>query len=195
MSIVLKPSMDAMVAIRCTSAAALAVCRAIEDVCNISTQIKWVNDIIVNNKKVCGILTEGMAGLETGKIEYVILGIGVNVSTAPASFPPDVAQVATSLYDGVLPKGITRNRLIASITDHVLEIMEEVSSMNFLGEYRQRSIVLNREVEVSQGSVNYRAVATDIDDEGALVVRLRDGSLRRLNSGEITLRPAGSEHW
>jgi BirA family biotin operon repressor/biotin-[acetyl-CoA-carboxylase] ligase len=180
---------------RVTSAVAVAVCRAIERLVVVKAGIKWVNDILIDGKKVCGILTEGISGFESGRIESVVVGIGVNVRTPQESFPEDVRPIAASLLDGKPSDPLSRNQLAAAIVDEVLTIMAQLESMAFLEEYRRRSVVLGANVLVVQGPHSYEAVVERIDDDGSLVVRASDTVVHTLNSGEISLRPLSGGHW
>ncbi len=195
LSILLRPKLTTMAAMRVTSAVAVAVCRAIERLVVVKAGIKWVNDILIDGKKVCGILTEGISGFESGRIESVVVGIGVNVRTPQESFPEDVRPIAASLLDGKPSDPLSRNQLAAAIVDEVLTIMAQLESMAFLEEYRRRSVVLGANVLVVQGPHSYEAVVERIDDDGSLVVRASDTVVHTLNSGEISLRPLSGGHW
>lgn len=197
MSFILKPRFDTAKSVLITTAASVAVCRAIEIITGISCRIKWVNDIYLGEKKICGILTEAVTDFESGHIEYIVLGIGINYSTNPAAFPAELAGIAGSLFEEVPEDGISRNRLIAEVIDQVLEINEKLESKEFIHEYKNRSFVLGKEILVipTAGLSRDRspadgipAAAEDIDEDGGLVVRYRDGSVQTLNSGEISIR-------
>ena len=196
LSMLLRPDLATSSALLCTTAAAVAVCRAIDSLRGGSTGIKWVNDIYIDGKKVCGILTEGMAGFESGRIESIVIGIGVNYSTPLDAFPPELRDVAGSVFPGTIPAGVSRNRMAAAIINSLLDLVKQLESANgFMAEYRSRSVVIGREVRVLQGNQEYAAVAEEIDDAGALWVRTVNGERRLLNSGEISLRPLDSPSW
>ena len=122
-----------------TSAAAVAVCRAVKSMCNIDSLIKWVNDIFVNGKKVCGILAEAVSGCD-GKLN-VVLGIGINVATDKSRFTDNVRNVAGALYDK-LPDNVTRNSLAASVVNEFMDIFVHITDRQYLNDYRQFSIVI-----------------------------------------------------
>lgn len=198
-SFILQPRFDVSKSVLITTAASVAVCKAIENVTGISCRIKWVNDVYLEEKKICGILTEAVTDFESGRIEYVVLGIGINFNTAQSAFPSELSGIAGSLLDHGQQSGsgITRNRLIAELINQVVEVNETLESKAFLSEYKRRSFVLGKEIIIIQttGSEQERnlaegipATAVDIDRDGGLVVRLRDGSFRTLNSGEISIR-------
>ena len=209
MSLILKPNFDVTKSVLITTAASVAVCRAIEKVLGIQGEIKWVNDIYVGGKKICGILTEAVTHFETGQIDYLVLGIGINVNTSEQDFPAEIKEVASSLLerkqdmgsvkekDGL--SGISRNRLAAAIINEMMGIYENMDAREFMAEYRSRSMILGREIRViPTGTVDINqalaqspaAKALDIDENGGLVVRYEDGRTETLNSGEISIRLA-----
>ncbi len=169
-----------------TSAAAVAVRRAVADTCRIALDIKWVNDLYLNGKKCCGILSEAGTGVETGEIEYIVVGIGLNYTTAMDAFPKDVANIVTSLYpdsDAQVP----RMELVGTIYNHLISLCEGLPSTDFLDEYRAANFVLGKKVNVMSGSP-YEAQAIEIDDEAGLVVEKGDGTKCTLSYGEISIK-------
>lgn len=188
MSIVLRPSPQTDVAdtMLVTAAAAVAVCEAVQQLCGRRLAIKWVNDLFWKGKKCCGILTEGATGLESGSIEYLVVGIGVNYRTSSNAFTPDVQQLATSLY----PQGgarVSRAQLAAAIHTRLLNLFETLPQRSFLPEYRKRSLVLGQRVTV-MAQPPYEALAEEIDERARLVVRRHDGTRTVLSAGEISVR-------
>ncbi len=166
-----------------TSCAAVAVARAIERLCTLKVQVKWVNDLYIDGRKLCGILTEaGFAPDNT--LDYVVLGIGVNVATT--AFPPEIADIATSLGN----EGCTVDRaaLIAAILEEWETAYTTIGSGEFLTESRARSCVLGRRVIVTRGSEQFTATARDINDRGHLLVETDDGTVITLHSGEVSIR-------
>lgn len=181
MSIILRPRQADGCLI--TSCAAVAVARAIERLCPLTVQIKWVNDLYVGDKKLCGILTE--AGFHPDNtLDYVVLGIGVNV--AAVDFPPEIAGIATSL--GNEGCAVERNALIAAILEEWEADYATISSGEFLAESRARSCVLGRRVTVTRGNEQFTAIARDISDRGHLLVETEDGATVTLLSGEVSIR-------
>ncbi|MGE0073848.1 MAG: biotin--[acetyl-CoA-carboxylase] ligase [Sphaerochaetaceae bacterium] len=245
-SVLLRPELDTAMALRVTSGAAVAVCRAIERMCDRRAGIKWVNDILIDSLKVCGILTEGISGFETGRIESLVVGIGVNHTVPPEGFPQELQGIAGALFVDTAPPEASRNRLAASIVEELLAVVDHMGQVDFISkrselertkewslsrasagnvrfdtlplgaareakpplsracpgvlppfmeEYRRRSVVVGQRVRVVQGAVAYEAEAIGIADDGALVVRLADGSVQSLRSGEISLRPILGSSW
>ncbi len=169
-------------AVSVTTAAAVAVFRAIRDETGIETEIKWVNDLYLRGKKIAGILTEAISDFEAGCVRHLIIGIGINVRTA--DFPAELAGVAGALGDG----RIDRNRLAARVTDRLFEALADLGSGAHLDTYRRHSMVIGREIEYLRNGKTTVADALDIDEDGWLVVRHKDGTRGLLNSGEITVR-------
>ena len=159
-----------------TAAAAVAVSRAINNLTDLKPQIKWVNDIYIDGKKVCGILTEAV----TGNTTAIIIGIGINITTE--QFPEEIMSIADSLK-----KNIDRNRLAAEIVKELQVLISELPDRTFIEEYRKRSCVLGREVTFIKDGVTRTGKAVDIDRDGGLVVETEMGKIT-LNTGEITLR-------
>ena len=168
-----------------TSCAAVAVARAVERICPVTVQIKWVNDLFVGDKKVCGILTEAGVGLESGELEYAVLGVGIN--TGHREFPPELADIAASLGT-VTGASISRGALLAAVLEELEPALLKLEDGAFLEESRRRSLLLGRTVTVQTLSGPYVAVAEAITDRGHLRVRLPDGTARELSSGEVSVR-------
>ena len=162
-----------------TSAAAVSVFRAIRRVCGIETGIKWVNDIYLDGKKICGILAESF--VEKDRL-FTIIGIGVNLNTN--SFPEDIKSIASSLDTDLSLKG----ELAAEICKELLTVIPNIKSREFMNDYREHSVVLGKKVVFIENGLIYRGFAESISDDGALTVLLESGEHRALTSGEISLR-------
>ncbi len=197
MSFILEPRFDVAKSVLITTAASVAVCKAIEKVTGISCQIKWVNDVYMGSKKICGILTEAVTDFESGHIDYIVLGIGINYSICRTAFPKELSDIAGSLFEDSADNGLSRNRLIAEVINQVFEINEKLESREFIEDYKRRSFVLGKDIRIipTAGLDKERnlaegisAAAVDIDGDGGLVVRYQDGSVGTLNSGEISIR-------
>ncbi len=184
MTLILRPHRNCQKAILLTCATAVAVARAIEKVFDIGAQIKWVNDIYVDDKKVCGILTEGGLNASTGELDYMVLGIGINVSTE--SFPEDIRHIATSLSSSP----VNRSRIIAEVLNALEPIYLALPDNAFMTEYRKKSLVLGRDVWVISGDSRYLAKVEDIDCEGHLLVLDESGERKTVSTGEVSIRLA-----
>ena len=182
---VLRPKTTAERAAMITSMAAVAVARAIEAVADVRAGIKWVNDIYLNGRKACGILCEASMDFESGMLEYAVLGIGVNVSSM--EFPDELKDIATSVSNEC-GQPVSRSRLIAEISNQLEALYPQLETGGFMAENRARSIVIGREVTVLRGDERFRAKALDIDAQGRLVLQGEDGIVRRVGSGEISLK-------
>lgn len=161
-----------------TAAAAVATARAIACVTGCETTIKWVNDLLLGQKKVAGILCERF--MADGK-SCIVIGIGINLATA--DFPDALRQKAGSL--GV-PSGV-RPRLISALAEELHRLVSALPDREFMEEYRRRSAVLGRRVRYTVNGEHYDAEAIAIDDGGGLLVRHANGTETLLASGEISL--------
>ena len=188
-SILLRPELPAASAQTATIRAAVAVCRAVQSLCGLELAIKWVNDLYYQGKKVCGILTEAGTDLESGRLEWLVVGIGLNLTSTAADWPPELADKAGSLYPGG-PAPVPRAALAGAIARELLALDP---GEDCLDEYRARCFVPGHWVTVCTGSETYAARALAIDDAGRLVVRRENGREEALRCGEVTTRPARTE--
>ena len=184
LTVILRPDCAPERANLLTSLAAVAAARAVEKVSDADVKIKWVNDLYLNDKKICGILTEAGFGMEAGRLEYAVTGIGINVNRMV--FPPDLRETATSIGNetGISPD---RNRLIAEILNELDALYGDLETGAFLEESRRRSNVTGRTVTVIEGGRQYPARAVEIDDQGRLVIETGAGRTC-LNYGEVSLK-------
>lgn len=166
--------------VRLTTAAAVAVSLAVEEIYGISAEIKWVNDILVNAKKVCGILCESFR-TDTGE-RFVVIGIGINISTA--DFPKEISDKAASLSDNSDKK----YALASAVLGRLNAFYQNPKDAEIMAIYKKRSAVLGRRVRLITKDEEILATATDIEDDGTLSVTLDSGETRKIHSGEITLR-------
>lgn len=189
MSFILRPTqlrwLDAPTII--TSYAAVSVCEAIEITTGKKPQIKWVNDVFLDGKKICGILTEAVTDFESGNVQWIVVGIGINFITRETGFPEEIKNIAGSLFSENKPT-ITRNQLTAEIVNRILDIENKHSSEIILIEYRKRLMMLDKKVIVTGLKESFEAMAIDIDDIGRLIVKKDNGEIVHLDSGEITLK-------
>lgn len=186
MSLLLQPATGLEDAVHITTATAVIVARHIRAFTGVDIGIKWVNDLYLADKKVCGILTEAIMEPDMTEPPAVVVGIGINLSTEV--FPEELTEIAGGL--GFKGEMASVNSLIAQITDDLLEFADNMQDCTYVEEYRKMSIVLGREIRYNEGDVLMRARALDIDSEGGLMVELPDGSVKVLKTGEITVRLA-----
>ena len=187
MSVLLRPRISAEDSLYITVAAAVAAARAIESASGVAARVKWVNDVYCRDKKVCGILTEAAMNVETLGLDYVILGVGINVYEPADRFPEEIRNIAGAVCRGDVVAGM-RNRIAADFVKEFFGMYKSGDISDCTDEYRRRSNIIGREITVWRGNQVYDAVAEDIDRRGGLVVRLADGSREILQSGEITIR-------
>ncbi len=166
-------------AVAITSAASVAVMRAIRTLTGIQAEIKWVNDLYYNEKKVCGILTEAVSA---GESTHVIVGIGINLDTA--DFPEELAGIA-----GSLGAQIDACALIAEVYRQIAHYLQNPSEREWLHDYRAHSLVLGRRVAWIEAEATHIGMAEAIDEDGALLIRNEKNELIRLHTGEVSLRP------
>ena len=167
-----------------TSAAAVAVCLAVESLTPLRPQIKWVNDLYIDSRKLCGILAEGVLDPVSGRLQGLVIGIGINCSDVP--MPDELAGIVTSLER----EGATtdRNRLAAAICDQLWRLYCELPQKSWLAPYRARFWLAGKMVTCRIGDRTVEGIAQGIDDSGALLIETESGT-ERLFSGEATVRP------
>lgn len=168
-----------------TSAAAVITSVAIEKVFNVKPSIKWVNDLLLNNKKICGILTEAVTDLESGTIGWLVLGIGVNVNIK------DIPQELCDIIGSIDPNSNVHSakiRLACEIIKGVLSFCSNPKAFSLFDEYKTRLSMLGKNVTVYQTAESYEAEAIDIDDDMHLLVKRSDGEIITLSSGEVSVK-------
>lgn len=190
MSVILRPRLDMRESLFITTTAAVAVAEAIEAVSGRKTEIKWVNDIYCDGKKVCGILTEASVDYEGGGLNYAVLGIGVNIFRPESGFPDELSDIADNICAD-RTAGV-RASLAAEILNRFFTYYEGISERSFFSEYRRRSMLIGKNVTVVRGNEEITGVAVDVDEEARLVVKRTDGSLYLASSGEVTLKKGGA---
>lgn len=187
-SFLLYPNTTAENAVLFTTAASVVVSMAIENVLGLNPKIKWVNDVYLNDKKICGILTEAATSFESGIVDSVVIGIGVNISTN--GFPDEISNVAGGLSDEILPPVDIRNIIAGEIINLVDKIICDDIIINndrkFIDEYRKRSMVIGQNIRIVKTNEVVKAI--DIDNDGGLVVMNSDGTNKTLSSGEVSIR-------
>lgn len=188
MSLILRPKMAPAEIPQITLITAVSVAKAIRRATGLTASIKWPNDILINNRKVCGILTEMKA--EQDVIDFIIVGIGVNVNTQIRNLP----HGATSLRDESKHVGggehISRIRIVQAILeeferDYIL--LKKEGSGPIIEEWKRLSMMLGSRVKIVLPEKSFEALAHDIDPDGGLVVRLESGILKKISSGDVVM--------
>lgn len=187
LSCLLRPDCHASELAHLTCSVAVAVCNAIEEATGFRPKVKWINDLIANNKKLGGILTElSLDG--TGHVRYVVVGIGINCNQTE-DFPPALQAIATALSQ-VVGKPVERELLIARMIEQ-LYIMSQIlfaEKAALMEQYRKDCITVGQEIQVLKGDDRRCATALSLTDEGSLLVRYQDGNVEAVNSGEVHVR-------
>ena len=187
-SLILRPACRAEELMHLTCAAGIAACHAVEEVTGYRPGIKWINDLVANNKKLGGILTELSVDAGTGLVNYAIIGIGINCNHTADDFPAELQDIALSLRT-VTGKSVD----IAALAAALIQQLKSMDSLlltdrgAIMETYRKNCVTLGRQVKVI-GQETREATALNIDDEGGLIVRYSDGSIATVSSGEVSVR-------
>ncbi len=189
LSVLLRPACSPAQAVSLTAWTAVAVCDAVQRCAQIRPGIKWTNDIILSDRKLCGILTELGLEAESGRLDYVVVGMGINVSQSEEDFGPELSPVAVSL-EQVLGRKIRRADLAAALLQElermVLAFPREKE--DYLARYRAACLTPGRPVRLVQRGEERTAFAESIDDDFALVVRYPDGARETITAGDVSVR-------
>ncbi len=186
MSLLLRPSITPEQSVLITTAAAVSVCDALEKVGVVSTALKWVNDVFLNDKKVCGILTEGSFNPQNGTLDYVVLGVGINVYEPDEGFPPELQSIAGSVFES--KKENQRNTIAAEFLNSFMSYYNALEKKDYYDKYRQKCFVIGKDVTIINNDEKTPAKAVGLDENFGLLAELGDGSTVTLNSGEISVR-------
>ncbi len=194
MSLLFRPKVSFQDALQLTTLTAVAVARAIEKNCAVEVGIKWVNDLFINGKKICGILTEAGMDFESGDLDYAVVGLGVNV--LKCNYPEELKDIVTTLED-VSGERISRNQLAADILREIHILYQGFpysagAGDSYHREYVRRSIILGKEIMVYSGKEAYPARAVAIDEQAGLVIETAQGR-KTLQSGEVSVRLSGNK--
>lgn len=186
MSLLLKPSIKPEDAVLITTATAVSVCEALEATGVENPQIKWVNDVYVKGKKVCGILTEGSFNPQKGCLDYVVLGVGIDVYEPEGGFPEDIKDIAGALFNE--KREDLRNRVAAEFLNSFMKYYKNIEEKSHCSEYSRRCFVIGKNITVIKNGEKTPAKALGIDENCGLLVEYKDGEKAILNSGEISIR-------
>lgn len=184
MSVVLRPKLSVEHSLLITSCAAVAVAEAIEKISGVDCKIKWVNDIYVGSKKLCGILTEAAVNVEQGGLDYAVVGIGLNMHNS--SFPKHLSDIATSLYMETGEK-FPKSELVAEILNSLERHLDKIHDKSFIEDYRRRSNLVGKRVEITHNDEVTQAECIGIDEICRLLVRYDNGEEKALMSGTIRI--------
>lgn len=186
-SILLRPNLHFSESLYITTAAAAAVTEAIKQLYNIDTEIKWVNDIYYNGRKICGILTEAHIDMESGIIDYAVLGIGINVFEPEESYHKDIKNIAGAAFCRNMFDNKIRCEITAKVIDIFYEYYKNLSNMTFLDTYKSRSFLTGKNIMVEKNGIIQKAFVKGIDDKCRLSVVFENGIEENLSSCEVSL--------
>lgn len=186
MSIILRPDSSPKETLFITAAAAVAVSRALERVSGKKCLIKWVNDVYIKGKKVCGILTE--SALCGDKTQYVVLGIGVNLTLKNQDFPEEIRNLADTVFGECEIGEEKKASVIAEIVNEFFDIYSKINERNFMEEYKSRSFLDGLTVCYEKDGINHIAKVIGINDDAALRLE-ENGQEILLSAGEVSVKP------
>ncbi|MBR5868080.1 MAG: biotin--[Clostridia bacterium] len=188
MSLLLRPDLPATDVLYLTTLTAVAVSEAVEEVCGRTPGIKWVNDLYLDGRKICGILAEAGFSGDGSRVDYTVIGIGVNVYAPSEGYPEEIRNIAGALYAPDDREEGRRDQLAAAILKKILQKSQPLDKTTVSRDYKDRSVVIGKWVTVCRGDIEQDALVLDIDDENHLVVRYGDGAEEALSTGEIRVK-------
>lgn len=183
-SLVLKPKLPAEDISLITPIAAVAVALAIEKATHKSPKIKWVNDIFLNGKKVCGILSEASFN-SSGGAEYVILGIGMNLKAPSDGYPAEIKNIAGSIFEE--NEELNANALVADTVNEFFTLYNDLYSKNIPNEYKKRMMLMGDDINYTVNSTKKSGRVVGLDDRFHIIVENEAGEREALQSGEVTI--------
>jgi BirA family biotin operon repressor/biotin-[acetyl-CoA-carboxylase] ligase len=181
-STILKKSLPIKYIFLITFISAIAVCRAITKLTNLNPQIKWINDIYLNDKKICGILVENICDFNNMQSKAIVSGIGINISTK--KFPEDIQDKAGS----IMCSNLSRNKLVAEILNNIFDLIKDIYNKKVIEEYKSLSLVLNKQITYTKDNKIYTATAIDINDNGNLIVKDENNNISALECEDISIK-------
>ena len=189
MSVLLRPDDKAYEMAPLTAWVAVAVANAIETVIGVRPGVKWVNDLILNGKKICGIMTELAVKEDSDKVDYIIIGIGINISGKKEEFPEELREIASSI-EAETGLAVSREQLVAEIIREIDLLSEnwQIETPKYLEQYRKDCVTIGKEVRVLSPEGERAATALSVEGDFSLLVRYEVGTIERVYSGEVSVR-------
>lgn len=187
-SIILKPKVNAEDALRLTFMAAVAVTRTIRKMFNLDAEIKWPNDVLIGGKKACGILTETVTRGDA--VDFVVIGVGINVNVDLNSFPGHLKRSVTSLKKE-MKEEIERERFLCALLEELEQYYKTFKRKRFeliLEEWKSLTSLFGAYVEVTSFDEKFDGWAVDVDQRGALIIKLENGVTRKVTSGDVSVQ-------
>ena len=192
-SLLLRPELSPSDSLLITTCAAVAVSKAINEISGKQPLIKWVNDIYLNDRKVCGILTQAAFDSENNKLAYAVLGIGINISFDGKCIPEEIRNIAGSVFKNEKIPVEAASRIIGRTVDIFMSEYDRLTEKSFLDYYRKHSYLDGKEITVIKPDGEYNAVAVGINDDLSLEVRTENGETNRIFTGEVSTRVKGDK--
>ncbi len=181
-SLILRPTVKPEDTVLITALAGVSVCQAITEVCSKKPEIKWVNDVFVEGKKVAGILAETVF---VGGLPLTVLGIGINLFSPKSGFPEDIKDIAGFLFN--TKKTDIKEKIIAITVNRFMTEYGDILNPKIPEKYREFSLIIGKDIIYFQNGKKFSAKVLDIDNRCNLIVRLKDGTTEKLSTGEITI--------
>lgn len=188
LSIILRPKISPKEALKLTFIMSSAVAKTIKTMFGLKTEVKWPNDVLVEGRKICGILTE--TSTKENIVEFVVVGVGINANIDPKSFPSSFQDTVTSLKHelGYKIRRRTLTKNLLQSFEHRYERLQKGLWSVLLQEWKSMATFLGEQVEVASFDEVLVGEAWDIDEDGALIIRLKGGVLKKVAAGDVTLR-------
>lgn len=189
LSVILRPQVKPDRILHLTAMVAEAICQAVEQACRIRPQIKWTNDLVLGGKKICGILTELSVEAESGIVQYVVPGIGLNCNQRAEDFPPELREIAASIAMQTR-QPVDRNRLVAAQIQALWELSQQLldNDGRWLCQYERDCLTLGQDVKIIRGDSVRLGHAERLTRDAALIVSYPDGSREEITCGEVSVR-------
>ena len=187
LSVLLHPVLETHQTPLLTAAAAVAAAEAAESLCGRPVQIKWVNDLLLGGRKICGILAESQFS-DAETLDYVIVGIGINLLEPPQGFPPEIRDIAGAVYPAEANAETAFTDCAAALISALMREYRGLPQKHYLTGYRSRLCMLGKTVTVCENGTERQAQAIAVDDDLRLLVRYADGTEQWRSTGEIRIR-------
>lgn len=187
-TVILRPSISPVDAAKTTLLSAVAVCRTIREMTGIRAGIKWPNDILIDDRKVAGILTEMNAEIDA--VNYLVIGIGVNFNLNPQAIPEEITEIATSVFSSTTG-AVSRAKLLAGMLNNLDDLYGQFLSGKFaeiLTAWKDMSVTLDNWVIVESLDFSEEGRAVDVDEDGALLILKEDGTVQRILAGDVSIK-------
>ena len=187
MSVILRPDKSLDASLMITVAAAVAACRSFEKNTDKKCFIKWVNDIYISNKKVCGILTVGSFGADTKSLDYAVMGIGINLSLPKQGFPEEIKDKAGSLFGTNFVSEEKKISVICDFLNEFINIYSSTDKKDLINEYRKKSFLNGKTIEYNKDGITHIATVKGIDNNAGLILN-ENGNEYTINAGEVQIK-------